>query len=676
MSRPIVADQFEILTDQPLPDLNVPLAKAYAVQDVKNRTDFPLFALKTTFFPTPRYDDLDKFLLLGKQNSHLKLIHLQAAENVTWPGQNEQKCLTLIYNKPNANTLMATLEDTFSPWSHDQIQHLFLLPFFEILEALYNNDLIHRAIRPTNMFFDDQKKQSPLILGECLSSPYGYDQDFMFEPLSYALADPIGRGKSSIANDLFALATTLVFLLSGGNPCRGKTKSEIIESRLENGSFVTYVPKHLQNSRFTEALKGLLNDTEEQQWTLQELNAWLQGISKGQNISTQNRRAKRPISFNGRNDIYSTVVLAHEMRQNPVAAIDLINKNHLLTWLKNSLNDSHCLHLMDSLKVIIPDNVSKHDYLLGILKVLDSKSPFFWQGRCLTDNGIPLSFAQAIYQNDRLDGMIQFICSPILAYFLMDNRPSSPESGETTDFEKESDMAETIKTAKAFLEYNDVGGGIERCLYYICPHLPCFSPIIKNYNCTTVQEILLALDHLALQPNRPEYPIDQHIIAFIITHEKSLQQRYIFDLNAKKIQRRVISMFKLLSELQRRSKIKKLPGLCQWFADLSEIILKNYKNIKHKNELKDKIDVIIHNGNLSAMVNIIDNKKAIEFDYISHQMVLRELDFLDSSVTNILHSFSAPIHYSEKIGQNNAMIASASIAFLSIISFIISKVIL
>lgn len=677
MTRVMIDDRYEILMDQPLPDFDCPLAQAYAVNDTSNAIAFPLFALRTSIFPPPRYEHFDNFLHLGKQSTQLKLIHLQAYENIAWPGNEYKKSIALVYTRPNGKQLISNINDTFTPWSTEQILHLFLLPLHEVLEELDQRDLIHRAIRPTNLFFDESGKQSALTLGECLSSPFGYGQGILFEPLFHAISDPIGRGASSISNDLFALGATLSFLLNGGNPCRNKSNSEIIESRLEKGSYATYIPKSVPSNKYIDLLQGLLADQEENRWTIKELSSWISNGRHNSSIAQPNKRASRPISFNNNSNIYTKNALAHEMRSNPLSAYELISKNHLYTWLKNSLKDKACITMMDGLKVILPENASNSEHLLGVLRVLDPSSPFFWQGRCFTEKGIPLYFAQSIYNNDRIDSMINLICSSVLTYFITDShKTTSNIESVGEDQETQNNITENIKTARAFLEYQDTGGGVERCLYYLCPFLPCFSPLVRNYNCTKISELLLALDHIASQPKRPEYPLDRHILSFIIARDKSLQQRFIFELDSKKSQRRIIGMFKLLAELQTRNKIKQLPGLCRWFGDLSIVVVNSFKNLKWKEDLKAEIPKVVAQGNLSAMVALLDNKKAVEIDYINHQCALNEVAYLETAIQNILKSLSSPIHYGERIGQNNAIFISAMISFIMISSYIICKEIL
>ena len=69
------------------------------------------------------------------------------------------------------------------------------------IEAL---KISHRAIRPDNMFYMDAERQH-LVLGDCASTPPGFDQPAIFEPVARGLASPHGRGPGAVASDYYAL---------------------------------------------------------------------------------------------------------------------------------------------------------------------------------------------------------------------------------------------------------------------------------------------------------------------------------------------------------------------------------------------------------------------------------------------------------------------------------------
>lgn len=670
----IISDRYEVLFNAPFPELDKVLAKAYDVRDL-HQTDNSLFVLRTSVFPPPRIKDFDLFLSLAKQSSHLRMLHLQSAFNTAWSEDQRHHSFALIYQRPRGAPVFLSLNGSIQPWSEDRVIYCFLTPITEILQEFQKISTTHRAIRPTNLFYDGNDKQANIILGECLSSPYGYEQGCFFEPLPYAMADPIGRGESTLSNDLFAVGATAAFLLLGKNPCLGKSEDEIIEERLENGSFATYVTKETKGSKVREALQGLLSDAPDQRWNLKDLTNWLNNGRHSVPLSYTPRRASRPISFNDRDDIYTTTLLAKEMRANPTASVELISKNDLQIWLKNSLKDMNRLRAVEDLKNVLSPNPTNSEKLFAVLQILQPDSPFFWQGRSMTGGGIAATFAKAVNDNNRIDSMVHFISSSTLIYYLPDAKSSPENDTPVTENDKDdsNNLLQQIQTAKMLLESKDLGGGVERCVYYLCPEIPCLSPIIKSYNCLKVSDILTALDHVSAQPGRPEFPLDRHTLSFIITHEKGLQQRFIFDIDVKSSQNRLIAMFKLLAELQFRYRVRQLPGLCRWLVEASDPIVNSYKNIKYRQQLKENIDNAFKSSNLSVMLKYLDNKKALEADRLGLRSALHEVSYIEKATKNIMTSLSSSVHYSERNGQNNAMMVSAGLSFIITCGYIVLK---
>lgn len=674
MGKFVVADRFEIDEGQMLSQFDTSTSKAYVARDLQ-QNEQSLYALKTSLFPPPRLDDLDMFMKLGLENAQLKLVHLEYATNANWPSDGpNSKSVVLFYRRPLGPPIMKTLKDTFRPWTEEQVINHFLSPMIEVLTELNHEKKIHRAIRPTNLFYDHPTRQDSILLGECLSVPYGYDQGIIFEPLIYAQTDPIGRGPSSISNDIFALGATAAFLLSGGNPCRNMTPQQLMEARIEEGTFLTYCPKMKGNSPLSEVLKGLLTDVEEARWTLKDLGNWFANGTHPSHITPPQpvKRARRPFSFNNRNDIFTTALLAQEIRQNPSLGLDLIGKTELTMWVKNSLADTQRIHKFEDLKAIIPKNAIASERLLGILQVLDPGSPFYWQGRSSMGQGLGMYFAKAIYDNDRVDSFSTLLASPVLYYYMADATVvNENHSDELLEGEEPVDKFQIIK---ALLGHKEIGGGPERCAYFMCSNLPCLSPTIKSFNCLKITDVLYALDQIGSQSHRPEFPLDKHTIAFILTREKNLQQRLFLGLDSKSSRKRLVSMFKLLAELQHRHRISKLPGLCKWFMDLSEPVINSYRNLKWREHLNKKLLETTNSGNLMMMIRLLDNRKAVEGDYYGLQEALKEVHYLENAVKGIIATLSQPKHYGERVGQLNAMFLSSLLGLGFTVGFFVLKV--
>lgn len=649
MASLILADRYEILTHSSLPELNTATAEAYEVRDLKV-PETKLYALKTSVFPAPRLSMIDPVFSIYQGNPPLKLVHLVHAANTTWDQGVLDRAIALIYQRPG-KPVMHSLADKFSPWSEDQVIKKLIGPLYNTLQYLRQKEISHHAINPANLFYEASGMQGDILLGECLSCPPGYRQHSIFEPLSLALADPIGRGEAHICVDLFALGVTVCFLLNGGTPVDLSNERAITFNRIEFGSFATFLPNKQISGSMSDLLRGLLVDADESRWTLKELGGWLVNGKAPQPNMGQPRKASRPILFNGKDDIYTPTILAYEMRCNPMAALEIITKKDIPMWLKNGLNDHTRVHQLEDLKAITPPQTSPSEKLIGFLQILDKGSPFFWQGKSFTGAGLGNSLANAVVRDDLLDGYTRLILSPILSYYLNDVKSGrdDPLGGS---------LGDKISIIRNIMEYRGMGGGIESCLYSLCQHMPCLSPNLKSYNALNISDILAGLNLIGMGTNRPDQIIDRHISAFIAVHEPTIPHVFFHSMDTTNKLKKHIAIVKLLAELQRRCRLNQLPGLAKWVVELGIPLLSQYKNIYLRQSLEKRLLDLIEEGNLKPIAKLLDNRKLLEADQAGMQKAQSEAGYIDKKVRALVSSLNSEEHYSQNIGYNNAMILS------------------
>ena len=76
-----------------------------------------------------------------------------------------------------------------------------------------------------------------IVLGPNVTSPPGYDQQPIFEPLDRAMAQPNGRGLGNSSDDIYALGINIILAFLGYNPVAKISDEDLIKHRLENGSY-------------------------------------------------------------------------------------------------------------------------------------------------------------------------------------------------------------------------------------------------------------------------------------------------------------------------------------------------------------------------------------------------------------------------------------------------------
>lgn len=661
MSKYVVSEFFEIALDQPVKEFENEFVRAYVARDMR-QPELQLVCLKASTFPPPRVNLTEKYIAVSKNSPSLGLMALIHAENNYINSSRDSKSTLLFFQRPKGQKVVNSITDRFSPWHEDFIIDKIVKPVYEVINVLNQKGLTHQNISPFNMFMTGPEKNIPVRLGESLSVPAGFYQHPYFEPINYAMIDPIAKGEGSITNDLFALGATVAFLALGGLH-QNLNPHDILSSRIENGSYHSYVGKNNLSSRLNELLRGLLHDVEEHRWGVYEVGQWLTSGRQASPMTHPPRRASRPITFNDKSEIYTVNTLFAEMIKSPLNALEMVDKNELSMWLKNGLSDNHRVHQIEDMKAVLGKDASSSERLLGVFQIMMPETPFFWQGRFYNPQGLGLAFANAVLKNDNVEAISSLLLSSVLPYYmsveLMSETPTTDEQAISNKVERH------VLSAKTFLGYHGVGGGVERALYHMCAELACLSPIVRNYNILNITELLYALDDIGQRANKPDLPVDKHIIAFIFAKESNLKQSMVHNLSSGSKQKKIRGALQLLADLQQKQRIKKLTGLCKWFGELSGSVIDSFKNLDYQNHLKTKLQNIIDSGNLMELSKLIDNRKAIEIDAHGLKVATNEVNIINATVKNIITSTSSDVHYSVSIGQNNAMALSAALSIIA-----------
>lgn len=662
MSKFVVSEYFEVSLDQPVKEFENEFVRSYVAKDTR-QPELQLVCLKTSVFPPPRTNSIDKYISLFRSTPSLPMMALVHSVNSFINSSRDSKSILLFYQRPKGQLISTAITDRFTPWSEDMIIDKMIKPVFEVISNLNQRGLTHQTISPFNMFMVSPEKNHPVKLGDSLSVPAGFFQHHFFEPLDYAMTDPIAKGEGTITNDLFALGATVAFLAAGGLP-HNLTPDDIISSRIEHGTFNAYIGKNTLSARINELLRGVLHDNEEHRWGVYEVGQWITAGRQTSPMTHPPRRASRPITFNDKSEIYTINTLFAEMIKSPLSALEMVDKNELSMWLKNGLADNHRVHQIEDMKAVLGKDSSSSERLMGVFQIMMPETPFFWQGRFYKPQGIGMAFTNAVLKNDNVETITSLLSAPVLSYYLSVEQTIDPEHADEASMYNNK-IERHVLSAKTFLGFTGLGGGVERAIYHMCPQIACLSPIVRSYNALSVTELLYALDDIGMRSNKPELPIDNHIIAYVFSKESSLKQTIIHNLSSGSRLKQIRGALQLLSELQQKQRIKKLTGLCKWFGELSGSVIDGFKNLQYQEHLKAKLQAIIDSGNLAGLCKLIDNRKAIEIDIRGLRVATNEVNFIESSVKNIINTSGNEIHYSVSIGQNNAMALAASLSIIA-----------
>ena len=369
---PLVAQRYQVLPSSRVPELDSPHAEAFQASDTK-ASSRNLFALVCQRDMIPRIATLE-VLARSDRGSVLRPVEWGV---VDWPPAGAQR-FVIILPRPGGERLAVKGQTEIEVWKPEQVVRRFLQPLLPFLKETSEAIISHRAIRADNLFLSEPGGGTA-ILGECVSASPGIGQDIIYETIENGMAEPSGRGVGGPPDDLYALGVLLIVLLTGQQPCAGKTPEEIVATKLRIGSYGALAGKAPVPLKMTEPLRGLLCDDPKERWTVKDLEFWLNGRHLTPKQPSLPTKATRPFRFAGE-QFLDARSLAHAMACNWDEACKALQGDGVVEWLRRALSAEDAADLLAGIlrtaQMSAAGSSQLEDrYVAHILMVLDPRAP-------------------------------------------------------------------------------------------------------------------------------------------------------------------------------------------------------------------------------------------------------------------------------------------------------------
>ena len=653
-----LGDRFEILPAQPLPALDGVAGAAYAARPVRGRKA-ECFAIVCSGNVPPRTDPITALMTLDNPGIMKLLDH----GPVVWE-EGRSRRLVQIFERPLGRRLVTNLQVPFEPLSEDRIIREVVHSVVPVLKELSGRGMTHGGIRPTNMFLRDAGGSGGLTLIECASTPPGFGQPAVFEPIERAMAQPSGRGVGSIVDDLYAFGVSLVVLALGRNPVQDESDEAVLTTKIERGSFVAIVGNARLPQNLMEPVRGLLLDDPKQRWGLSQLELWMSGRRLSPKQNSQFKRATRPLEFSGQ-EAWHCRSLARLMSHNTVAAAAVIENGDLDRWLRRGMADEP---LAESIAGAVEVSQSSGGKTAGIAErmvaracvVLDPPAPIRYKGKAVMPDGIGAALADAFLRREGGQPLAEIIAWQ-LPLFWANSQP---------EFRAELvPLVQNFDTLRTFLEKTGSGYGIERVLYEMNPTLWCLSPAVIDYRAVTPADLLLALDVAATARDRAREPTDRHILAFLATRHRRVDDSVFAQLApGVDAARRVAAMLTIFGDIQARFSGLPVPGLCKWIGGLMEPTFSRFHNRSHRENLRTQVEKVAAEGKLIELLKIIDDPEAIKKDSLGFGNARRDYRSATSEIERLKTNISDRQSILETTGRQVAAIISCVVGTLIVVA--------
>ncbi len=608
-----------VLCDKRLPQYDSGTVKAYTAYS-NDQNKAPLFALVCDRELVPRRAAANVYTMILNP----AMAKLVAHGAMYWPPEDREVYVFLYYNNLGNPLMEFNAPAAALGWKQDDVMSAIVKPMVSILQDFRDKDFVHGSIRPSNMFDGGKEgKIKSIILGDCLSSPPSCDQPAIYETLQRAMADPVTRGKGTNNDDLYALGVSIAVLMRQNDPLKGLSPQQVVQKKLEIGSYAAVTGKDRFKGEILELLRGVLHDDTSQRWTIDEVMAWLDGRRLSPKQAIVIKKAARPIAL-GDKRFYNSPTLAMNLHNYPQDAKRIIEDNSLMNWIERSLEDEETALRYEKALTDSRQQSTGAGYeaclLSNVSIALDPNAPLRYRGLNIICDGLGALLSQLMYRGESITKVVEIFLTQLgLNWLAVQNTAVMDVTGLFSKFER----------CKRYLKSSKFGEGPERALYALSPESPCQSDALKNYFVTDADHLLLAFEDMCRKGRAPKVFMDRHVVAFLQEKDPKSIENYLFDINTHESHRVISATLKCFANIQRRYKLKDMPYLARVMAPMLHIVAKRYHDRRVQEKMKEAIAEFQMNGNLVKIAALFENAEVQKKDFQSFKKAMIEYNRIE-----------------------------------------------
>lgn len=595
-------DRYIFRTNEEIPELSNELATACNVVDENNR-ERKIYGMVCRKDLPYRLKNMQALKGLDHTNV-IQLVDYGAFECA----EESRVKMGAVLEKPHGDTIRVVLESKHAQFTEGFIVDHVITPICDALLVFRNKGVSHGSINLDTVYMSEKVQ-----LGECVSQPCGYAQNYMFEAPERCLVAPFGKGEAPIHVDCYALGVLVMHMLMGVKHYERMEEASFQRMRDTLGSYNALVGTKDVKS-LVDFLKGVLNDDPHDRWSPEMVDLWIKG--KKFNLLTPSilREAQRPFDFLGE-DYFSRRALAHTIAKHWEEAKPILRTIHLSRWFEVSL---HRNELAEAVRKLVDrtggansmSDRSNNELVARTIVLLDPEGPVHFLSVAANIDGLGPMLADAYRRRDQK--MIQE-CLEILEYNYFG---FAQEWIEDEKYRRSVGILMKMQNCARYLRVQSMGFGIERVLYELNPNLACQSQLLAEENVLTLDELLEALDRLGVRQARGFDYLDRHIAAFVASRLDISKEVKIKDLQSMPslMQNPQLVILDMLSQAQRKIGKPKFKGLSHWSVLRILPLLDNFHSRTIRKNLRQNLKVAARTGDLDKLFHFLLDQNIVSED--------------------------------------------------------------
>ena len=595
------------------------------------------------------------------------LVRLVASGVVYWPLAGKEKYCFIYENTLGTPFFKDDLRGGMG-LKQDLVLNNVIRPMVSVLADMRDKDIVHGNIRLSNFFDGNARNFEKIVLGECLCLPASYNQPVLYEPVDRALCSPIGRGQGTGQDDLYSFGVCLALLLRHFDPLDGADDEEIIERKMEEGTYAVLLGKDRLSGAILELLRGLLYDDEGQRWTIDEVIQWLDGRRLSPKQFSRRAKAARPLLFNGKKYMRPEL-LAKDLSKNVPEATQLIDNTELEQWLTRALDDKPTKMRFDKAIEMSGEQAKgtshSEELVARVSMALHPEGPMRYKNITVMPDSIGPAFTEAYMMKRDLQTYHDFF----MHYFITQWIDLHPRGAADV-----GGLISRYDGARAYLRLKMIGGGFEKCLYALNPEMQCISEKLQKFYIRSPEDMMRALEKISALPGRPALFFDRHTAAFLSVKDRKNIDPYLHDLNSSDMHRKVLAEGRIVASIQKRSQMDFFPGIAKWYAENLSSVFERIHDRELRALLKKKMQKFVETGDLVKIVVIFDNPTLYQEDYMNFRKAMRQFFDLEHESKQIEKDLTDENTVGVDTGKQIAAIVSAALSGIIILLTVFTAV--
>ena len=227
----------------------------------------------------------------------------------------------------------------------------------------------------------------------------------------------------------------------------------------------------------------------------------------------------------------------------------------------------------------------------------------------------------------------------------------------------------------AYVQREEIGYGLERCLYETNPGFPCQSPHLKPEHVTDITDLLPALDSAASRVDPGAKPVDRHIAAFVAARFSHDSGPHLTTLADPRTGKSLAGMLGLLALLQWRLKAPPVFGLAAWIGGLLGPVIETYHSASTRKEIEQEIARTTRLGSLPDLYDLVENPVKRQTDEHEFAAAVAAFASAETEIGDIEHGEERLFQSSRQLGRRAAVTASAAISIIVVAATLLVRLV-